>query len=226
MGLLRKALIYREKYLKEHGLLQGSGLLSKTLKYLGFKKSKKSINLNNDNEITDNLKYYNILNYLSKDMLKISFGKNSKKELNDIISKHYNFKKNIFFIYSPIKQKFTYWTGKNIIDKSTEELSFDLKFGNIFKKIIKNNSLLITRKDKDFSILSDILSVKDRDDCSFLLFVPFIFFGHIIGIFTGLKMSDNSTPDNNLINSLELLGRFNGALLYNIYQQENIDKQE
>jgi hypothetical protein len=230
MGLLKKALKYREEYLKK---LTGGSLLNRTLEYLGFRKQSGFDERDSEylKQLAEKsmlfekpLKYYDIINNISIEAAKINLNKNACKKFTDLIIKNYNFSKAIMFIFSPRKNKFSYWSGKNIKENSLDKISFDLKFCNIYKKIVKENHYLLTQENEEFFEFGNILSDKDIEESDFELFIPFIFSGRVIGIFVGLKLANNELPDEDMINSLEIVGRFNGALMYNIFHQENIKK--
>jgi|GEM_PF-6205947 len=226
MSLLRRALRYREEFLENQRNIK-SGLLNKTLDYLGFKRIKKlsesdkeTTNKFNETEI-NTIKYFNTINQISKEIHQLQIDQDASKNFHNIILKHFNFTKSILFVYSPIKEKFVFWQGSNINNDIKDKLSFDLKFGGIYKKIIEESSLLILPAEDNFNTFQNILNDSDID---FQLFIPFIFSGRVIGIFLGLKL-DNNIPNKTLIDSLEIIGRLNGSLLYNIYlQSDEIDK--
>jgi hypothetical protein len=184
------------------------------------KNDKISINIINDEE-----NYYDIINNISKDMSTLILDQSAYKKFNSIISDHFKFSKSALFIYFPPKQKFIYWYGKNIDNESKDKLSFDLLYNNIYVNLAKEKSFLIEKNNKLFDNLNNILSTEDLLNSDFQLWIPFIFSARIIGVFLGLKLDDNSIPTKELINAVEIIGRLNGPLLYNLYQQETIKQQ-
>jgi len=77
-----------------------------------------------------------------------------------------------------------------------------------------------------FENIEKLLSSNDKNNSDFQLWVPFIFSARIIGILLSLQLYDRSTPTADLIESLEIIGRLNGALLYNLFQHYNITFQK
>jgi len=191
----------------------------------------KEINDKNYNEFTanndlDNFKplitkqngYLEILNVASKETSALEIDSNSYDNFLSIISKEFGFSKSALLIFSPPVKKFILLRSQSLDEHSEQKLSFDLEFSNIYKTLAKEKSYLILPENTNFSIINDLLSVNDKSDAEFQLYIPFIFSARIIGVFLGLKMDSGNIPDSDCIKSLEIFGRFNGPLLYNLFQ--------
>lgn len=191
----------------------------------------KEINDKNYNEFTanndlDNFKplitrqndYLEILNVVSKETSALEIDSNSYDNFLSIISKEFGFSKSALLIFSPPVKKFILLRSQSLDEHSEQKLSFDLEFNNIYKTLAKEKSYLILPENTNFSIINDLLSVNDKSDTEFQLYIPFIFSARIIGVFLGLKMDSGNIPDSDCIKSLEIFGRFNGPLLYNLFQ--------
>ena len=171
-------------------------------------------------------KYYDIINNISKDMSTLILDDFAYKKFNSIISDNFNFSKSALLIYNPPKQKFIYWHSKNLKEETVDKLSFDLNYNNIYKAMAKEKSYLIKKTDKNYNPIEQILSNQDVEETDFQLWIPFIFSSRIIGVFLGLKLENNEIPSTNLVEALEIIGRLNGPLLYNLFQQETIKQQQ
>ncbi|HOJ64683.1 MAG TPA: hypothetical protein PLE45_09715 [Spirochaetota bacterium] len=170
--------------------------------------------------------YYNILKKVSKDFATLVINTESYKDFLKIISDNFNISKSALLIYSPQQQRFICWHSKNIDSESVNKLNFDLNFGNIYKNIAKEKAYLILPNNPYFENIEKLLSSNDKNNSDFQLWVPFIFSARIIGILLSLQLYDRSTPTADLIESLEIIGRLNGALLYNLFQHYNITFQK
>ena len=107
----------------------------------------------------------------------------------------------------------------NLDEETDEKLSFDLRYKDIYKDLIKNNYLYIKDK-KSINNYSELFSKNDLKKIDFILIMPFILSNHVIGLFAGFKLLNDENPDIELIGSLEIICKQNGALLYNIIQNE------
>lgn len=264
MGLLNKALIYRNNYLNKLDSENSSGLLKRAMNYvegidnldnyLKIENDKyhfevpvleDSMNLSkyyDDENILDNdqseekielideddklnkfSNYFDVLNKIADELSSVSLKNDPSERLIRILSNNFKFKKDILLIYNFDEEKFVYWRGNNISTGTFQKMKFDLKYKNIYEEIIENKFLYLKKSD-DQEIFSDLLSDEEIRNSDFLLFIPFTFSGHIIGIYTVLKLFDNRQPEDDLIQALITVGRLNGSLLYNIYQQEKLKK--
>lgn len=250
MSFLEKALAYRQQYLQTHPG-SSVGLLKKALKYLELKDegvidSKEDIELNIDlgpdvdtsikeethlekSDIEEVVKvedktfeYFEIIDKIANEVSTLPLTEDAHIKLNDIIANNFNLTKSALLIYSPEDQKFIYWSGTNISEDSAKKLSFDLEYNEIYKYMIKEKYYLIQKDDINFLKAENILSSDDVKTSNFQLYIPFVFSGHVIGIYLILDTYDNSVPDEALITSLEIIGRLNGPLLYNIFQQTTL----
>ncbi|MCG8568919.1 MAG: hypothetical protein MJB14_02150 [Spirochaetes bacterium] len=244
MGLLLKALKYRDNFVKKP-----KGLLQKALAYLESKNAavlpptssreliseverqvekealtiqaipKKDI-VTSPVEYQPEDYYINLLNQLSKELSTFVIDEQAYSQFNSILSRYFKLAKTAILVYSPLKNQFVYWNGINIDKETTNKLEISLDFSNIFKTISKEKSYFVRNTDSEFEYIKNILSEKDYQETDFQLWVPFIFSARIIGIFLILKKADQSIPDQQMIHYLEMLCRLNGPLLYNLYQQE------
>ena len=252
MSLLEKAFRYRQKFLNAHSIGSCKGLLNRAFEYLrskiGKKKSPFDIKKANDISLTQENKtftktnepintidilseqsaidqesiYHQTIIDISKEMSTFSIDKKAYIKFNNIIAQNFNFTKNALLIYSPHENKFIFWDGTNIDQESTKKLSIDLEYKDIYKRMVKENYFIIHKDDKNFLNLEEIISKNDFNDTDFQLYIPFIFSDHVVGIFLGLKMKNSEIPNKKLINSMEIIGKLNGALLYSIFQRENM----
>lgn len=245
MSLLVKALKYRERYLKEHLVGSCLGLLKKVLLYINHKKNKNILETpqRKDEVINDKLEikkakspdkkrniktldkttiYSDIIDHISNELSQQSDSSTlSYNSLIKTISSNFHFTKCALLTYSPLKDKFIFKSGINI-DKETEsKLSFDIKFNDIFKRMIKDNSYILYPDNLLYYNLKPLFSKKDFKDINFQVFIPFIFLGHVVGIFAGLKLSEKTNLDKEIISSLEKIGLLNGNLLYKLIQTNN-----
>jgi hypothetical protein len=185
-----------------------------------------------ENEVSDTADsvqssfYFDIINNISKDMSTLIVDDIAYKKFNEIISNNFNFIKSALLIYFPPKQKFILWHGKNIDEETASKLSFDLEFNNIYRNLSKEKSYLIKKENDEFMNFSSLFSQYDFNESNFLVWIPFIFSARIIGIFLGMKLNEHKYPSNEMIGSMEIIGRLNGPLLYNLYQQETIKQQQ
>ena len=175
------------------------------------------------NEIVEN--YYDKINNISKEMSVLILDNETYNKFNSIISSNFNFTKSALLVYSPPDQKFILRSSNGLDHSTCQTLNIDLTFNNIYKTMAKEKFLFIKNEPDSLSSLDKIISQKDIDESNFQLWIPFIFSGRIIGVFLGLKLETNRMPSNFLIEALGIIGRLNGPLLYNIYQQESIRKQ-
>lgn len=191
----------------------------------------KEINDKNYNEFTANNEldnyipvinkqndYLEILSVVSKEMSALEIDLDSYDNFLSIISKEFGFSKSALLIFSPPVKKFVFLRSQNLDEQSEQKLSFDLEFSNIYKTLAKEKSYLILPENNNFDIIANMLSENDKSDTEFQLYIPFIFSARIIGVFLGLKTVSGNIPDSERIKSLEILGRFNGPLLYNLFQ--------
>lgn len=241
MSLLVKALKYREKYLKEHIIGSCLGLLKKVLLYINYKKNShkletpiKKDKITNTNVEIKKIKtpdknkpnkpsdYSDIIDHISNELSQLSASTTLTYEsIIKKISSNFHFIKSALLTYSPLKDKFIFKSGINI-DKETEsKLSFDIKFNDIFKKMIKDNSYVLYPDNLFYYNLKSIYSKNDFENIDFQLFIPFIFLGHVVGIFIGLKLEEKINLTKEIITSLEKIGLLNGNLLYKIIQNNN-----
>ncbi len=212
MSLLIRALRYREKYLKNHIIGSCLGLFKRVISYLNSK-NKKSIKTLNYLEITEKT---------LKELLDLPLDQHSSyQKLNNIISDNFNFIKSALLIFSPEKNKFTIISSTNLDDQTKSKLSFDIEYNNIFKKMIKDKSYVLYPDNKVFKKSEDIFSNNDLNDSDFQMFVPFIFSGHVVGIFLGLKLNSNYYLNNELITNIKKVCNATGNLLYNLIQNNN-----
>ncbi|MBN2544558.1 MAG: hypothetical protein JXB50_02095 [Spirochaetes bacterium] len=264
MGLLKKALIYRNSYLNKLDSKKERGLLNRALQYLedndgiynNINSDENNFNIqtqvledsydlskyydseniidtdlsdekieliDEDNKLSRFSNYFDVLNNIADELSQISLKNNPSKRLIKTISNNFRFKKDILLIYNFDKEKFIYWQGNNIDFETINKMKFDLKFNNIYNEIVENKFLYIN-KNENRDVFSELLSNEDNKHSDFLLFIPFTFSGHIIGIYSVLKLYNNSQPEDDLIQALMTVGRLNGSLLYNIYQQEKLQK--
>lgn len=231
MGLLIKALRYREKFLNDHKIGFSIGLLKRVILYLKSKNKKSnyiksSIEMGKkditDNSTTITSKYSKIIDLINNDLQKLQLDQNSSFEkINKIISNNFNFIKSALLIFSTVKNKFLFKCGINLDDHTKSKLSFDIKYNNIFKRMIKSKSYIINPDSNFFKHSLDIISEKDLNESDFQLFVPYIYSGHVIGIFLGLKLESGNSIDRELITNLENACKSNGELLYNLIQNNN-----
>ena len=228
MSLLVKALRYREKFLKEHKLGSCMGLLKRVILYL--KSLNKKNNFNETYSVAEKLeetetipsKYSKIIDSVNEKLSQLSRDKNSSYEkLNNIISDKFHFTKSALLIFSPEKNKFLFKCGINLDNQTKSKLSFDIKYNNIFKRMIKSKSYIIYPDSILFKHSIEIISENDLKDSDFQLFVPYIFSEHVIGVFFGLKLESNTNLNIELITSLEKVCKSNGELLYNLIQKSN-----
>lgn len=232
MSLLIKALKYRKKFLKEHIIGSCLGLFKKVISYLNSKNKKNILTKTSaksrisdavNNKIPIHVPNYSeiiekTLNELSELPLEQY---SSYKRLNKIISDNFNFIKSAILIFSPEKNKFIFISGINLDDVTKLRLSFDINYKNIFKKMIKDKSFILYPDNNIYKSSNDIFSENDINDSDFQLFVPFIFSGHVIGIFLGLKLKLNINLNNKLITGLKKVCNSSGSLLYNLIQNNN-----
>lgn len=170
--------------------------------------------------------FYNILNKISKNFATLVVNSESYKDFLKIIVDNFNISKSALLIYSPQKQKFVCWYSQNIDRESIEKLNFDLEFGNIYKNIAKEKSYFILPNSHNFQNLESLLSANDKNNSDFQLWVPFIFSARIIGILLSLQLYDRNIPEPEFIEALEIIGRLNGPLLYNLFQHYNLNSQK
>ncbi|HQJ05739.1 MAG TPA: hypothetical protein PLI57_05115, partial [Spirochaetota bacterium] len=195
----------------------------------------KKINDENYNEFTANnelknfkpiiskqVDYLEILNAASKETATLEIDSDSYDNFLSIISEKFGFSKSALLIFSPPVKKFVFLSGQNIDEQSKQKLSFDLEFNNIYKTLAKEKSYLILPEHNNFDIINDLLSDNDKSDSEFQLYAPFIFSARIIGVFLGFKMISDNIPDSECIKSLAIFGRFNGPLLYNLFQHNSL----
>jgi hypothetical protein len=241
MSLLVKALKYREKYLKEHIIGSCLGLLKKVLLYVNHKKNKsnlkipvkkekivntnleaKKIKAQDKNKQSVIIDFSDTIDQVSKELSQLSASSRlSYENLLNIISSNFHFIKSALLTYSPIKDKFIYKNGKNIDNETERKLSFDIKYNDIFKRMIKDNSYVLYPDNLLFYNLKEIYSKKDYENIDFQAFIPFIFLGHVVGIFIGLKLEEKMNLTKEIVASLEKIGLLNGNLLYKIIQNNN-----
>ncbi len=245
MSLLVRALKYRERFLKEHIFGSCLGLLKKVLMYVKLKKNKRKLDTptitdkKSDKEIKTDLKikvektpnknksaitldYSDIVDHISGEISQFSASNNlTFDNINNIISKNFQFIKSALLTYSPLKDKFILKSSINLNDQTRSKLTFDIKYNDIFKRMIKDNSYILYPDNLLFYNLKDIYSKKDFENIDFQLFIPFIFLGHVVGIFIGLKLDENISLTKETISGLEKIGILNGNLLYKIIQSNN-----
>ncbi len=190
----------------------------------------KSINFNNEvlpkDKDFNKRYYYNLINKISKDFAKLVINVDSYKDFLNIISNNFNISKCALLVFSPQKQKFVCWHAKNLDQESIEKLNFDLDFGDIYKSIAKERSYFILPNNSQFENIDSLLSANDKNNSDFQLWTPFIFSARIIGILLSIQMYDRSIPVVDFIDSLEIIGRLNGSLLYNLFQHYNLSLQK
>jgi hypothetical protein len=231
MSLLVKALRYRKKFLKEHKIGSCMGLLKRVILYL------KSINKKNNffetfvesqkietsqkNQLSP-ANYSKIVELTNSELSKLPQDNiSSFEKINKIISKNFNITKSALLIFSPNNNKFLFKCGINLDNETKSKLSFDIKYNNIFKRMIKSKSYIIYPDSILFKNSNDIISDKDLNESDFQLFVPYIFSDHVIGVFLGLKLESDISLVIELITSLEKVCKSNGDLLYNLIQNTN-----
>lgn len=234
MSLLEKCIAYRERFLKEHQIGGTPGLLKRTLLFI----TPKNDTLDITPEITrenyrgadktatailpkaqpeEEKKYYKTIFDISNDLSNLVVSEDSFADFNRIIADNFYFSKNALLIYSPEEQKFIYCAGRGLDWESQKELRLDIEYKDIYRRMVKEGFILTDTEE-----YNDLLSEDDRNESNFKLFTPFIFSGHVIGIFLGFKLITDEHPDNELIDALKLICRLNGALLYNIFQQQSL----
>lgn len=198
------------------------------------------IEKDNLNEVTKNLDskifsldkdfnkryYYNLINKVSKELAKLVISVDSYKDFLQIISNNFNISKCALLIFSPKQQKFVCWHVKDLDSESFEKLTFDLNFSTIYKNIAKEKSYLILSNNSEFENIGELLSRYDKNNSDFQLWVPFIFSARIIGILLLLQMYDRNIPSLDFMEALEIIGRLNGSLLYNLLQHYNLNLQK
>ena len=233
MGLLEKCIAYRERFLKEHQIGAVPGLLKRTLLFITPKNDTldKTPEIKEDYresnrtatailpkiQVREEKKYYKTIFDISNDLSNLVVSEDSFEDFNRIIAVNFNFSKNALLIYSPEEQKFVFCAGRGLNDDSQKRLTLEIEYKDIYRRMVKDSFILSTPEEYD-----ELLSNKDQNDSDFKLFTPFIFSGHVIGIFLGFKLTTNEQPDNEMIDALKLICRLNGALLYNIFQQQSL----
>ena len=230
MSLLIKSLKYRKKFLKEHKIGSCLGLLKRVILYLKSKNKNDNFietyieqtTKSTDKSSIISIDYSKIVDLTTNELKKIPLISNSSFEkINKIISDNFHFIKSALLIFLPIKNKFLFKCGINLDDQTKSKLSFDIKYKNIFKRMIKSKSYIIYPDSILFKQSIDIISENDLKNSDFQLFVPYIFSEHVIGIFLGLKLESNINFDTKLITSIEQVCKTNGELLYNLIQNCN-----
>ena len=205
MGLLKRVILYLKSINKKNNLNET---------HLEAEKSEKSEMISSN--------YFKIIDSINNELSKLSSNNNSSYEkLNSIISDYFYFDKSALLIFSPEKNRFLFKCGINLDDQTKSKLSFDIKYNNILKRMIKSRSYIIYPDSILFKHSIDIISENDLNDSDFQLFVPYIFSEHVIGVFFGLKLKPNNNLNIELITSLESVCKSNGGLLYNLIQKSN-----
>jgi hypothetical protein len=198
------------------------GLLKRALIYLDSKKTGKIMPLGGNSDLflgKNTSKYYNIINAISVNLSCLALEKDAYVKFNEIITENLDISKNALLIYSPVKRKYIYWNGNNINDESIGKLEIELDY-EIYKSFAENNHYIIHPDNENFKNFSSFLSNEDLHDSDFLMMIPFVFSKRLIGILLVLKINNIKAPDEELINCLKIIGNLNGALLYNLYQQD------
>ncbi|MBR3731225.1 MAG: hypothetical protein IKN25_01120, partial [Spirochaetales bacterium] len=109
-------------------------------------------------------------------------------------------------------------------DETEEKLAFDLNYNGIYGNLANKKSYLVNNDEPQFGGLADIMSEQDFAETEFQLWIPFVFSSRIIGIMLVTHSASDLTED--YIRALEVAGRLNGAMLYNLYQQYTVMCEE
>ena len=109
-------------------------------------------------------------------------------------------------------------------DETEEKLAFDLNYNGIYGNLANKKSYLVNNNEPQFGGLADIMSEQDFAETEFQLWIPFVFSSRIIGIMLVTHSASDLTED--YIRALEVAGRLNGAMLYNLYQQYTVMCEE
>ena len=238
MSFYRKALKYREQLLTgEYSENSKAGLLNRAITHLRKHNVKNLIDKKtsiffpkrdtlSEIKIEKDSKIFRLFNNLSNEISTISLKKNGHIKFLEIISDYFNFDKSALLIFSHESQEFVYWHGINIDQESKDKLSLNLEYNDVYKRMVKKEHLINYSNAPKSLRIDKLLSSKDNNESNFQFFVPFIFSGYVIGIFLGLKMNKEKKPSKELIKSMQIIGKLNGALLYNILQQECFNNQE
>ena len=174
---------------------------------------------NNEHEEKD---YFECINQLSMELSTLPQEKGAMQLFHSMTSLSFGFSKSSLFLFSPSLQQFQCCEFENIDDESIDKLHFSVDFENIYQEISENGFFFITKDSDTKGLLRHFLSEKDFNDADFLLLIPYIFTSRMIGLFAGFKLQDNEKISPACIEALALVCRLNAALLYNLYQTENL----
>lgn len=243
MSLLKKALEYRKDFLKKSNSIKinpNLSLLKKALSYLqsevniennesiidsDYQKKEDSnsliLELDKENNTENNNKYFDLINKVADELSALSIERDTGDTFFSILKNNFYFEKAIILLYSLEKEKFVYWRGSNISEETKNKIAFDLEYRGIYKQLVINKSLLLT-KEKNLDIFSELLSSDDINLSDFIFLSPFVFSGHVIGILVLLSLSNDFVLSQDYCEAIRIIGRLNGALLYNIYQHERL----
>jgi len=163
--------------------------------------------------------FYLISDKIADELSKLNLKNDSYNEFNKILSDNFNFKKNAILAYSPEDNLFVVKAANGLDDESLQKLKFDIDYKNIYKEVVKKSYLVIIEKDT-INGFTEIFSRKDLSGSDFMLIMPFILSNRVIGFFIGLELMEDNDLSVELINTIEIICKQNGALLYNIIQNE------
>jgi hypothetical protein len=170
--------------------------------------------------------YYTLINEISMSLSSLLLNTRAYRKFTGIIASSFQFTKCALLVFSPPEQKFIHWDSINLDSTSKTMLQFDLNFNDVYKRLTREKSFCINKNDEVFNSFRSVLSSNDFDESGFQLWVPLVFSARIIGVFVGLQREDGSLPSRELQNAMEIIGRLNGPLLYNILQKQQMEVQQ
>ena len=174
------------------------------------------------------------LNAISKDSINfiedisikfsmLSLNKDTSEDLFKILCQSLHIQKAALCFYNTDENSYRVWKALNLSEASIKK--FNLEFDENdekFSRLMEGYAYYSTSK---IEFLKQYLSIDDFSEIEFILIVPFIFAGRLIGLFICLKTI--STVLNEFdIRNLEIIGRLNGPFFYNIIQVKKNDEEK